>query len=117
MRRADRDRIRAELPGHLDRLANALSLARGALGGPDPEAALGFLAVLDEHLHGVPGIEVAIRAVRGTIARPENPMLWPVVENLERAEGDPRHAIAYLLMARAALSTVIDAQDAERSAA
>jgi hypothetical protein len=47
---ADRGHIRATLPARLDQLRNTLSLAVGALDGPDPEAAFGYLAVLDEHL-------------------------------------------------------------------
>jgi hypothetical protein len=47
---AGRARIRATLPVHLKQLQITLSLAAGALDGPDPEAAYGFLDALSSHL-------------------------------------------------------------------
>lgn len=47
---ASRQHLRAELPQHLEQLQRTLGLAAGALNGPDPEASLGFLQLLDEHL-------------------------------------------------------------------
>jgi hypothetical protein len=47
---ASRQHLRAVLPQHLEQLQRTLSLAAGALSGPDPEASLGFLQLLDEHL-------------------------------------------------------------------
>lgn len=101
--RKTRATIRATLPAHLDQLQRTLSLARGALDGPDPEAAHGFLDVLGEHLAEVP------RPGTGDL------MLGPVFENLGRALRDSPAALAHLLMARAALTDAINAQD--RSAA
>ena len=47
---AHRRRIREWLPRRLDAMADALQVAREALDGPDPEAALGYLAVLEAEL-------------------------------------------------------------------
>ena len=47
---ASRQRIRSELPRHLAQLQRTLYLAVEAIDGPDPEAAVGFLRLLDEHL-------------------------------------------------------------------
>lgn len=47
---ASRSHLRAELPHHLEQLQRTLALAAGALNGPDPEASLGYLALLEEHL-------------------------------------------------------------------
>lgn len=47
---ARRRRLREWLPQRLVAMADALEVARGALDGPDPEAALGYLAVLEAEL-------------------------------------------------------------------
>ena len=46
----ERANARERLPAHLQQLRRTLSLAAGALEGPDPEAAYGYLAALSDHL-------------------------------------------------------------------
>jgi len=41
-----REKFRGDLPGDLEQVQHTLGLARGCLAGPDPEAALGYLACL-----------------------------------------------------------------------
>lgn len=53
-----RTHLRAELPQHLAQLQRTLALAVGALDGPDPEASVGYLNLLDEHL------QRALRSIR-----------------------------------------------------
>lgn len=43
-----RERLRSELPKRAHLMRRALDLAVGALDGPDPEASLGYLALLEE---------------------------------------------------------------------
>lgn len=50
---ARREGLRRDLPAQLSRLQRALDLASGALSGPDPEAAFGYLEILDEQLQAL----------------------------------------------------------------
>jgi hypothetical protein len=50
---AHRSRLRATLPEQLGRMQRTLTLAVGAVEGPDPEAAFGYLDLLEERLQAV----------------------------------------------------------------
>jgi hypothetical protein len=50
---AHRIRLRSTLPEQLGRMQRTLMLAAGAVDGPDPEAAFGYLDLLDERLQAI----------------------------------------------------------------